>query len=163
MHTIHARPRHVKCCDPAIHALTAVIWHTALLPRAPLSNVSLPGSISCTGRQLVALRSRHTPTAQVATSVAGPRRMPLHSPPPAKAHEDIRGARAVVRLPVADGFWLPFASVGKANVGRWRGSGTRFVPRHGRYPHLEPICGYLGHPTHAKYRSVKTAWPHTWR
>ena len=29
--------------------------------------------------------------------------------------------------------------------------------------HLEPVCGYLGHPTHAKYRSVKTAWPHTWR
>jgi len=25
------------------------------------------------------------------------------------------------------------------------------------YPHFEPICGYLGHPTHAKYRSVKTA------
>jgi len=81
--------------------------------------------------------------------------MPLHSPPPAKAHEDIRGARAVVRLQVADGFWLPLASVGKANVGRQRGSGTRFVPHNGRYPHLEPICGYLGHPAHAKYRSVK--------
>jgi len=48
-------------------------------------------------------------------------------------------------------------SVGKSNVGRWRGSGTRFVPRNGCYPHFEPICGYLGHPTHAKYRSVKTA------
>jgi len=35
--------------------------------------------------------------------------------------------------------------------------GTRFVPRNGCYPHFEPICGYLGHPTHAKYRSVKTA------
>ena len=115
VHTIHARPCHVKYCDPAIHALTAVIWHTALLPRAPLSNVSLPGSTSCTGRQLVALRSRHTATAQVATSVAGPQPMPLHLPPPAKAHKEIRGARAVVRLPVADGFWLPLAIVGKAN------------------------------------------------
>jgi len=31
------------------------------------------------------------------------------------------------------------------------------VPRNGCYPHFEPICGYLGLPTHAKYRSVKTA------
>jgi len=36
------------------------------------------------------------------------------------------------------------------------------VPRSCGYPHLEPICGYLGHPTHAKYRSVRTTWPHTW-
>jgi len=45
-------------------------------------------------------------------------------------------------------------SVGKSNVGRWRGAGARFVPRSGCYPHLEPICGYLGHPAHAKYPSV---------
>jgi len=55
--------------------------------------------------------------------------------------------------------WFTVESVGKSNVGRWRGSGTRFVPRSSCYPHLEPICGYLtlGHPNHTKYRSVKTA------
>jgi len=55
--------------------------------------------------------------------------------------------------------WFTVESVGESNVGRWRGSGTRFVPRSSCYPHLEPICGYLtlGHPNHTKYRSVKTA------
>jgi len=47
--------------------------------------------------------------------------------------------------------------VGKLNGGRWQGSGTLFVPPSSYYPHWEPICGYLRHPTHAKYRSVKTA------
>jgi len=48
-------------------------------------------------------------------------------------------------------------SVGKSNVGRWRGSGTHFMPRYSWYPHLEPICGYRGHLTHAKYRSMQAA------
>jgi len=54
-------------------------------------------------------------------------------------------------------FRMARESVGKSSVGRWRGSETRFVPRNGCYPHFEPICGYLGRPTHAKNRSVKTA------
>jgi len=33
---LHARLRHVKYRDPSIHVLTAVIWHTPLLPLAPL-------------------------------------------------------------------------------------------------------------------------------
>jgi len=76
----------------------------------------------------------------------------------AEAAADMAAA-ASVRLVTGAGAAAeaPIESVGKSNVGRWRGSGTRFVPRNGCYPHFEPICGYLGHPTHAKYRSVRTA------
>ena len=37
----------------------------------------------------------------------------------------------------------------------WVGDTFRATER--LLPTFEPICGYLGHPTHAKYRSVKTA------
>jgi len=41
-------------------------------------------------------------------------------------------------------------SDGKSNVGRWRGSEIRLVPRSSCYVYLKPICGSLGHPTHTK-------------
>ena len=70
-----------------------------------------------------------------------------------------RGWFGVVWRPAkeARSILLTLESVGKSNVGRWCGSGTRFMPRYSWYPHLEPICGYRGHLTHAKYRSVQAA------
>jgi len=48
-------------------------------------------------------------------------------------------------------------SVGQSKVGRWRGSGTCYIPRYSCYQLMKPICGYRGHLTHAKYRSVQAA------
>jgi len=67
------------------------------------------------------------------------------------------GTRDVWRWLLAALVQTLLESVRKLFVGRSPGSGTRLMPRYSWYPHLEPICGYTGHLTHAKYRSVQAA------
>lgn len=50
-------------------------------------------------------------------------------------------------------------SVGKSNVGLCRATGTRFAPRWGPYPQLQPINGYLRPPT----AGMLHTWPSPWR
>jgi len=45
--------------------------------------------------------------------------------------------------------WDTVETFCKSDMGRWRGSGTRFTPREDFDPHLQPMCGYVVPPTHA--------------
>jgi len=52
--------------------------------------------------------------------------------------------------------------VGKSDVGRQRGSETRFMSRLSYYPHLKPIYGYICHSSHARCGSRTPGVVYTW-